>query len=140
MFVNSDNKCPACRGNVAEPNPDTQGLKPADFVDGEKLPSFCVVCSIPSENYIVVGEKNEVGGNDRAGVMARLLGAFAGVFAIEINPRPAVKEYKISVRVPVCEAHAKSKALVPLHVDYDKYRITLPVHADFLKKRSERAQ
>jgi hypothetical protein len=99
-----------------------------------------VVCATPSESYIEVGEKNDPQGHDRVGLIARVVGALAGVIAIPIKQSPTAKEYKISIRVPVCENHGKSKALTPLDIDYERYKITLPVHADFLQKRASHIQ
>jgi hypothetical protein len=134
VFVNTDALCPACRGNVNETNSETAGLKPVEFVDGETLPHFCVVCAIPTRLSIEVGEKNESRGKDGVNRLSQILELIGGLIAIPTKPDPFVKEYKISVRLPVCENHKTSKVLTPLYVDYGSYRITIPVHPDFIKK------
>jgi hypothetical protein len=89
---------------------------------------------MPSKLYVRIGEKNDAGGNDGAGVVPRLLGTLGGLIAFRINPPPPVKEYKISVDLPVCENHRGSKTLRPLYIDYRRYRITVPVHQAFIER------
>lgn len=66
--------------------------------------------------------------------ISRIMGAVGGLVAIRIKPEPFVKEYKISVKLPVCESHKQSKTLKPIYIDYKKYRITIPVNREFMKQ------
>jgi hypothetical protein len=134
VFVNTDAICPACQGNVDDKSLDHENLTPVEFVDGEELPPICVVCGNTSKYYVKVGEKNEAGGNDGVGVISRLLGAIGGLIAIRFNPEPHVKEYKISVKLPVCESHRESRMLKPISIDYRRYRIAIPAHRDFIQR------
>ena len=133
--MNTDAKCPACRGNVNEGSVDHEHLTAVEFVDGEELPPICVVCGRASQCYVEVGEKNEVGRNDGISILSRLVGALGGLISIKINPaEPYIKEYKISVKLPVCEHHRESKTLKPIHVDYRRYRMTIPAHREFIQR------
>jgi len=134
VFVNDDAICPACKGNTDEKGADHQNLTPVEFVDGEELPAICIVCAQPAQSYVVVGEKNETGKNSPVHILSRLAGAVAGLISIRIGPEPYLKEYKISVNLPVCASHREAKSLKPLHVDYRRYRMTIPAHAEFIKR------
>lgn len=131
VSVGADAICPACRGNTAERNAATEGLAPVEFVDGEKLPSCCVLCARPAGRHVEVGEKNETK-PDAWFSLSRLLGALGGAIAVPLRPAPDAKVWKISVKLPVCESHAESRYLSPLHVDYARYRITVPAHRNFI--------
>lgn len=134
VFVGAKDTCLSCLGNVNEKDPESEGLVPVEFVDGEELPPACLICGGPPAGRVVIGEKNEPIRNDRTTVFSNLLGALGGMLAIRIGPEPTVNEYKISVKVPVCERHRGSKLLKPIFVDYGKYRITLPAGEAFIQK------
>jgi len=137
VFVNSDAVCPACQKNTNEIDKETFGLIPVDFVDGEKLPPYCVVCANYTDYYLEIGEKNPQDDEDKGDIIARLWALIGGWISIDIKPKPFVKEYKISIRVPTCQIHRNSKALTPVHIDYDVHRITIPVHRIFFGKYQE---
>ena len=132
--MNTDAICPACKGNVDDESVDHADLTPMEFVDGEVLPPVCVVCGHTAQSYVEVGEKNEVPKINAVGVLARLLGVLVGVFVIRIKPEPYVKEYKISVKLPVCGSHRQSRTLRPIYINYNRYRMTIPVHREFIQQ------
>jgi hypothetical protein len=132
VFVNTDAKCPACGGNVKDKGEDHADLTLVEFVDGEVLPPVCVVCGMASQAVVEVGERNERRRDDAVSIVSQIVGALAGWMTIPFKPEPYHKEWKISVKLPVCERHKDSRALKPIHVDYGHYRITVPVHADFI--------
>jgi hypothetical protein len=138
VSVREDSICPACCRDTSQAPVESAGLSPVEFVDGEKLPPTCVVCGSDCENYVLVGEKNEKETQDSTSIFSRVLGLIGGVIAIPINPPPPKSEYKISVRIPVCERHKDSTVLKPIFVDYERFRITLPAHVDFQKKWKQR--
>ena len=132
--MKDDAICPACLESVANKNVEHDNLTPVEFVDGEKLPPICVVCGKASKYHVKVGEKNEVKRMDRVGILSRILGALGGRVFIRIKPEPFIKEYKISVQLPVCESHSASKTLKPIYIDYKRYRMTIPVHREFVRQ------
>jgi len=138
VFVNDGAICPACKGNVDDKSADHEDLTPMEFVDGEELPPACVACGSATTHRVVVGEKNEPDKYSAAGIASRLLAAFAGIITIPNKTRGYQKEYRISVALPVCGNHRQSRALVPLHIDYRRYRITLPVHPAFIQSWKKR--
>jgi hypothetical protein len=138
VYVRDDSKCPACCRDTSQAPPESAGLTPVEFVDGEQLPPVCLVCGHDCESYVVVGEKNEQATRDRTTIFSRILGLVGGVIAIPINPSPLKPEYKISIRIPVCERHKNSSVLSPIFVDYKRFRITLPAHLDFQEKWKQR--
>lgn len=137
VYVNADARCPACQGNVDDKSADHEDLAPAEFVDGEELPPLCVVCAHPAGHYVTVGEKNEVARNDGVNMLSQIVAAIGGLISIKINPPAYVKEYKISVQLPVCEKHRTASVLKPIYVDYRRYRITIPAHPEFIKRWKE---
>ena len=137
VYVNADAKCPACRGNVDDRHPESEDLVPAEFVDGEELPPVCVVCAKAAQSYVTVGEKNEVEKNDAAGILSRIAAALGGLVSFRIGPDPYVKEYKISVNLPVCAEHKQARTLQAIDVDYRRYRITVAAHREFIRRWKE---
>jgi len=137
VFVNVDAKCPACRLNADNRIDGHVDLKPMEFVDGEELPPVCVVCGDAAKSFVEVGEKNQGRGNDAVGILARIAAALGGLVAIRIKPEPYQKEWKISVKLPVCDRHRESKMLKPIYVDYDRYRIAIPTHQEFIRRWKE---
>ncbi|MEP6671322.1 MAG: hypothetical protein ABJF10_19320 [Chthoniobacter sp.] len=134
VFVNTDALCPACRGNVNERSAEHENLTLVEFVDGEALPPVCVVCGKVAHEYVLVGEKNETRELDGVGVFARIMATLGGLMVFRIGPEPKVKEYRISVKLPVCMSHRESRTLKPTYVDYDSYRITIPANREFIRQ------
>jgi hypothetical protein len=134
VFVGPDEICPACRKNTAKGGYFVEDFQQVEFVDGESLPPRCLVCGEAGETYVIVGERNENKSKDKVYFISRLAAALGGLIAIKINPESEIKEYKISVRIPVCKSHIESRMLVPLHVDYSRFKITLPAHHRFVEE------
>lgn len=134
VYVNTDALCPACRGNVDDTIPEHEGLTPVDFVDGEALPPICVVCARPANSEIEVGEQSQNEKPDWVERLSRFVGAAGGLLSIRIDSDPPhPKEFKISVKLPVCESHRTARSLQPIYVDRRSYRLTVPVHREFIK-------
>jgi len=134
VSVGNDAVCPACRRSTTEEGEGLRDLSLVEFVDGEKLPPVCILCGSSTISYTTVGERNESQEDDSVTVISRIMGALGGLISIEIGPRPVQREFKIAVQVPVCERHAHSKALTPIGVDYQRFRVTLPAHRKFVKR------
>lgn len=134
VSVSADVTCPACSGNTAERNAETDGLSLVEFVDGEKLPPLCVLCASSAGHFVEIGERHEPVRRDAWFSLSRLLGALGGLIAIENEPEPSARGFKIAVRLPVCDRHRQSRYLRPTHVDYERYRITVPAHRKFIEQ------
>lgn len=134
VSVREDAICPACCRDTSQAPAESVGLTPVEFVDGERLPPSCLICGSDCEQYVLVGEKDEKETRDSTMVFSRILGLIGGVIAIPINPSPPKSEYKISIRIPVCERHKNSAVLKPIYVDYEGFRIALPAHREFQNK------
>lgn len=134
VFVNTDAKCPACRRNVEDQSAETAGLKAVEFVDGEVLPLVCVVCGAASKEHVEVGEKNAPQREDRVSIVSQLFAAIGGLISIPIKPEPYRKEWRISVKLPVCERHRDSRTLQPIYIDHHRHRITVPAHPEFIAR------
>jgi hypothetical protein len=105
-----------------------------EFVDGESLPPYCLLCGEDAESYVIVGEQDEPSQKDKVYFFSRIAAALSGLLAIPINRESERKKLKISVRIPVCRSHVASRLLKPLYVDYDRYRLTFPAHRMFIEK------
>jgi hypothetical protein len=134
VSVTSDNICPACGGNTVAGNAEAEGLTLVEFVDGEKLPRVCVLCGCVAEHSVVVGERNEQPSRDKGFWLSRMLGALGGAHWFELKPQETVKEYRISVTLPVCARHRESRYLKPTYADYERYRLTVPAHRSFIEQ------
>jgi hypothetical protein len=101
---------------------------PAEFVDGERLPSLCFVCGQPSSGYVESGLRAPPKAPTGVGIWARLLGALGGGVAIPLDPHTPEKKFEFSVELPVCADHVTQGPIEPLYVDRQKARLLFPVH------------
>lgn len=133
-----DGSCPTCKKNTRFVDPTKRDLVPAEFVDGERLPKLCYVCSQPSVNGVECGLRSEPRGPDRAGVMARILGVIGGGILLSTGPEEVEKEFALSVVLPVCSRHEALEAIQPLHVDLKARKLTFAVHKALSEARAKR--
>jgi hypothetical protein len=120
--------CPACKGDPRFVDVAKRDLVPAEFVDGENLPHICCVCGQPSTSEVECGLKNEPPGPDKAGIMARVLGALGGGLLVSHGPTDVQRAFALSVKLPLCARHADVEPPKPLHIDRKAYRLTFAVH------------
>jgi hypothetical protein len=133
VFVNPDDRCPACRGNVNEGDPELADLTAVEFVDGELLPPVCILCGEESQFLVEIGEKHDLSTDDGPGFVAQLIGALNRVL-FPTKPPSYFKEYAISVKLPTCERHQSSPLLNAVDIDYRRYRMSFPAHPEFIRR------
>jgi hypothetical protein len=125
-----DGTCPACRQDTTVIDPAKKDLVPAEFVDGERLPSLCFVCGGPSSGHLECGLRAPPRRPTGVGIWARLLGVFGGAVAVPHGATMPEKKFELSVELPVCSDHASLAPMAPLYVDRKKARLLFPVHKD----------
>jgi len=131
-----DGTCPSCQRNINDPAGANTDLTGVEFVDGEKLPMFCITCASAASRLVEFSWPPAELVEEKKYFWAHLLGALGGVIALPVGPEKKAETMRLSI--PVCEAHVGAWNLQPVRVYFDEHRMKFAVHKQFkamLKRR-----
>ncbi len=134
VLPSENNICPACRKDIS----DTRGVDPnlvsLVLSDCTKLPPYCYSCNSPTERYVKIEEKVEIGGDSPLAkaflTLTTVLSPLVGHVTLSA-PRTGGEKHAVNIRIPQCEQCAKKGKPTPEHVNFKQETMTLIVHRGF---------
>jgi hypothetical protein len=136
----ADRTCPSCGGSFDDRTAAKSPYTRLTLLQHEKLPPICCRCAAPTERTMELGSEQTVGGEKWWMRILAVLGMIVAAFffrgvvrAAGQTPLGSGETTRITRRLPVCDACAKSDPPKLDHVDFRAEDVTVFVHRKFAK-------